>query len=87
MSASSFICLWPLTSCCGEVIIILDTLQHPTYLNLFFLLVHQFELRTELKRAVENWSFSVQFSSQFSSEKIVKVQFTVQQKVLRTGLN
>jgi hypothetical protein len=53
----------------------------------FFISVHQFELRTGLNRTVENQFFPILFSSQFGSGKLVKVRFMVQQKVPRTGLN
>ena len=56
-------------------------------LFIFLISVHRFELRTGLNRTVENRFFPVLFSPQFGSRKLVKVQFTVWQKVPRTGLN
>ena len=68
------------TSCYGKVFRAHYNIQ---YSNLVFLPVHQFKPRTEPLRT----SSFLLFSSRFGSGKFVKVRFTVQQKVLRTGLN
>jgi len=47
----------------------------------------QFKPRTEPNRMGVNQFTPVQFGSQFGSAKLVKVQFAVQQKWLRTELN
>ena len=75
---------WPRSTFCPCIEFYCRLLLLLLLLNFWFTL---FELRTELDRTVQNWFYTVLFSSQFSPGQFLEVWFGVQQKVPRTGLN